>query len=902
MPLQTVALATSLDKIKLVEGFSPLGQTWLVADLQSKLELQDQLLERHRAIPETAVMRISELWQRLARRHLPDWRIVSLDFVRTLFQSHMKQRGLSFARGPRAAQTMIQLMPQMLPLLIQTPDTNLVREWLKDHTESLLRWGHWFEAANELWDELSRRQIMPASWMAGLFLDLEVDWPLDFVIDLGVQWTALERRVIAGIQTPGESLLLRPVPKWGQVFSRALQIYEEGPTQREAPQMEDYRVKRKMELRHFTTQLAEAKDLVSQVRSWLDRGLLPSQIVVAAQDPEIYWPVLFRLLQDEGIPIQKDWLGHFHDRITIQRGLSRLRLALGDLSTVHLEAQIYVSEDSVSLPFSRFERLFTHLYGAEQLSWIPTLRERFGQRVSPEQRLTRDEWVVWLAENWPADDETDLEPLMKRLAQECTSDTVLALSLWVDLFETLAGKIEIVLEPAAAEGIRFVRFQAAEWISGTHLYVLGLNEEYLSEQSVNQLSHAEVQMLQQDLGVALPMSDRAQAEFEARWILDRPYEETVLAASDRTVTGQTLTLSRLFLVQSENPKQLLREVATPGKTRADEIQGLAPAAIAKIRNWSQSRAERLEQGLKQDLGLSPGQNFGAGWARRLSASLLERAAQCPFHWAAALAFRLEDMPAQDLELDRPSAGRLMHGIFEKLTEEPRRFNWSDDELCALIDDLGRRLEIYDFGLWPKFRRRHLDLARRFLSNERQWRDQFPLARTVARELKFKMKLDQSSKTWVKVGDGPELAGRIDRVDEGPEDLVIYDYKSSGASLRQPASWVGNSHYQLALYVQAVEGGATELPAQEVKAALYYNARTMDRDKGFRLKETSAILPDPGRGALSRDQSEDLWRELNSQIVELVSGLQKGELAPNPKDSSGCVDCAWRTLCRAAHLN
>uniref|UniRef100_UPI002B41082B hypothetical protein n=1 Tax=Pseudomonas aeruginosa TaxID=287 RepID=UPI002B41082B len=86
-------------------------------------------------------------------------------------------------------------------------------------------------------------------------------------------------------------------------------------------------------------------------------------------------------------------------------------------------------------------------------------------------------------------------------------------------------------------------------------------------------------------------------------------------------------------------------------------------------------------------------------------------------------FSLRDDPAIDLDLDPLSRGQLMHQLFSRLTVEPFRAEWSDQELLATIDQCRDREEIKlaNDDFWIAIRRAYLKLAKRFLQMESQWR-------------------------------------------------------------------------------------------------------------------------------------------------------------------------------------
>ena len=254
----------------------------------------------------------------------------------------------------------------------------------------------------------------------------------------------------------------------------------------------------------------------------------------------------------------------------------------------------------------------------------------------------------------------------------------------------------------------------------------------------------------------------------------------------------------------------------------------------------------------------------------------------------------------------------MHAVFEGLTVEPMRFDYTSEELEAFVE--GARIKaridrLADERLWAPLKARHVDLARRFLAFEKEYRDQFPEAKTLQREYSIAGYLRPATGELLPY-DAPEegaltFTGRIDRIDQDKDGhLAVYDYKSSESSTKQHGAWIKNNKIQLLLYSLAIEHGLTELAPRPVLAALYYVARPLSRDTGFMVEDAEQglfkILDKRKRNRVSEEQKLNLFREAEGLVKTAVSGMAEGRYSASPRDPKNCKDCKWSPLCRTPH--
>ena len=389
----------------------------------------------------------------------------------------------------------------------------------------------------------------------------------------------------------------------------------------------------------------------------------------------------------------------------------------------------------------------------------------------------------------------------------------------------------------------------------------------------------------------------------------RSCRELLLCAPETDFNGGAQAPSWLWVMGSRQAQEG-KELSIPDETRWDEIQKASFNEIAKARSWSSAQTHLLDRGLKEDLGEMAHESFGEHLVDTLSASGIEDYLNCPFIYASKRLFGLSDRPELDLEVDPSQRGSLMHKLFEMLTVEPMRFDYTDEELSEIVEKskVETELGLADPRLWPPLKLRQIDLAKRFLAFEKEFRTRHPHARVLGRETAIEGFIDPETGELSKVAKPGALKfrGRIDRIDQDAQgNLAIYDYKSSDGSTSQFGSWIKKNKIQLLLYANAVENGLTEFPPQPVQSAMYYVVRPFARDEGFKVEDVEQGLYAAGgrkKNRMSTLQKEALFKEGHLHVKKAIDGMKAGRFEPNPRDKQLCLKCQWSALCRAPHLN
>jgi RecB family exonuclease len=261
---------------------------------------------------------------------------------------------------------------------------------------------------------------------------------------------------------------------------------------------------------------------------------------------------------------------------------------------------------------------------------------------------------------------------------------------------------------------------------------------------------------------------------------------------------------------------------------------------------------------------------------------------CPYRWFVERRLRPE---APDATLDRMAAGRVAHEALatfyqrwvrdaprvteanvetavrmagecaaEAIARAPRPFGLEQERLLADIVPAVERLVARDATFLPGF---------------------------VPAHLEWSFGLDEGDEP-VDLG-GVVVKGRADRIDIGPEGLVIIDYKRSRASSR--AEMERNGLVQLQLYAAAASQ-RLQIPV----AGGLYRSLAASEDRGFVLEGVEGDFK--ARDTLGREEVDLVIEQAVEAAREAVEGMRSGRIEPSPLQER-CVYCVAAPFCPEA---
>ncbi len=880
----------------------------MVSDLRTKFELQQKILNRDGQYLDESVLRASDLWKILLKRLDPSLRLVSDPFARSLLRTIMDENEQALGVNSSAADTVFAYIDQMAAVLFHPEGTSRLEEWFESHQESKNRWRDWYLRARFCALKLlSQHRVITADWITAYlqnFNELERVWRTSLIVDLSGEISRVEAELLQSLSRTVDVTILEPSPNWKKDFYFLLQPYED--LRAKSSHIQDLparpSVAKKIEVLRFSGMLAEIKNCVGQIREWLNEGKAASSISVIAPDIELYWPVLQAYLEEEGIPAQKDVTHKTQSLPSVTRWLATLRAKSGRLSSSDLEISFFDHQDSENLRYEEFRSLFKSLYVNEDLARNDLVHRVFHEQLDMTGFLLRDEFVAKALMYWNSDEIEIVQLVLREMLQNAIPNTKLSWKEWLSYLESIVAVKEYTLEKGHPDGVIVTKLMSAHSEKAKFRLFLGLTDEALRSRSRTQLSGQDYFDLGKDIGFYLNNPDQSDLDFELRLLAEADSEMDIFCFGATDLTGTLCSPSTFWLSFKGEHESL----TLPKETRWDELQNSDEVGH---RPWLVARKEQVEKRLLQDRGKLAPDNIQIRELPRISASAVESFLECPFVFAAQRYFKLRDLPDIELDVDHRTRGQLAHALFEKLTEEPMRFDWSQDELAQILEKIrqDKKLLFADERLWGPLKNKHIQLGLRFLNFEKKWREEFKKTKTLAREKRFEFYLNPQTEELTKepTDNCFRISGQIDRIDgDGAGDVVVVDYKSSSGGISAHASWLKNRELQLLFYMWVIEKGLCEDIQGQVIGLFYYVFRTFER-KGFRIDELAGHLyPVPKRKDKNAtfEAKEKYLADFSQLLMLTLDRIKNGECQAHPADFKTCNTCEWRRQCRAPHLN
>ena len=270
---------------------------------------------------------------------------------------------------------------------------------------------------------------------------------------------------------------------------------------------------------------------------------------------------------------------------------------------------------------------------------------------------------------------------------------------------------------------------------------------------------------------------------------------------------------------------------------------------------------------------------------KLTATGLEQYLQCPLRFLLEKVLDLAEEQPSALALEPVEFGQLMHRVFQLFYRSVRRREaegrlWA--ERAAVYERRMRRIVRHVFHSWaqahplpapPVWRRERLraqELASRFLEVELEEMSG-ERVRLTERRLR---------RSWPE--EGLLLSGTIDRVSEGPEGLLLVDYKKNRTPLAADIFGEEPVSIQMPFYLQLLRSRGLD-----VRRASYYSI------------EAAAYRWVAGGPRSMADPAtlERTVERLEARIRQAAEGIAGGVFTRPERRRGECAFCAQGEICR-----
>ena len=419
-----------------------------------------------------------------------------------------------------------------------------------------------------------------------------------------------------------------------------------------------------------------------------------------------------------------------HSIPAVARWLSQLRLRSQPLSSEDYEAGLFSRMTQPEVSYDQFRSLLSYIYSEEDLERLGKLSEKFKSDIGPSTELNRDEFITWAIQYWDLSSQAEpLQQIMSTVLLESPTHLTMNLKSWNGYAQSVASKTEIRILDADSEGLQIRKLNSVYIGHEKYMFVLGHSDNSLDESLNINISLSDVSRLSQDLGYLLARPEPGKGQMLTDWALNIPRQNSILAYSQSSFSGDALGASLTWLKLAEK-NEYGETVESGHRCRWDEIQ--------------EQDFESLEVAygdksvIQEDTGDSGHKAIKIKEVPRLSASQLEAYMDCPFKFTAGKLFGLRSEPEVDLDMDRLRKGRLLHKCFEIILERGINEPWEEPGLRNVIHE-ARFAESIQVSkkLWKLQANATLKILKSFVQFERDWRSEFPKTETVGRETPFK---------------------------------------------------------------------------------------------------------------------------------------------------------------------
>ncbi|MEQ1723103.1 MAG: hypothetical protein ABL930_07990, partial [Pseudobdellovibrio sp.] len=371
----------------LLKTYDPLKDTWIVSDLKSKQEIQNESLIKYGYYTDDAILRVSDFWRLWVRRLDPTLNVVSSDFIKSLVHNFVDAHGVALEIIDSEVSTLNKAVQEFAPILLHPASDDILEEWLTSQSEPK-KWTRWYQLAKVCLSYiLNKEKTIDSKWAAAYLQSLDLNllsWDRKIFVDLGSELSSVEMGLFKHISQKQDVVIITPEPIFKNKFPYLLNTYKEnfgyGKESNAPIESADYHLIQPQFVR-LSTQLAEIKFAVSNLRKWADQGVALDKMAIICADIEKYWPVLQFYLEEEGITYKKDVVAQLGSLGDIQNLLAAVKNFSKEVAWDSLEKSFFNKAAGTELRYEKFKSLFYQLYDEDDLARDQKIKNLFYKKI-----------------------------------------------------------------------------------------------------------------------------------------------------------------------------------------------------------------------------------------------------------------------------------------------------------------------------------------------------------------------------------------------------------------------------------------------------------------------------------------------------------------------------------------
>lgn len=911
--IKTHLLASPSERLTHFNDFDQTQQTWIVANIRSKIELQEALIQKHGYFVGDSVLRISEFWKILLAQHFPEKKIISEDLMEFLAEAWISENPWCQLKKS-SSDLLLQACHQLNDILFSNQEEDLLA-WVAENRPQDRFWERWCHICrNFIHDIAMEKNCLAARWIAGFLHnafaqrnDLDL-WKKKIHLDLGSDLHSCEAQFFSRLANFVDVLVFKP-KVFDVKFFKQLKTYDfldvvDDPnfTQNTTERPDPRHLTSTTQIIHHETALGEVQFAVAQIRQWIEQDhIAPEKILVLFANYDLYWPKFSSLCQLEGVPLDQSMKAKLFDLPVVQSWLSQCWTQYG-LFDKEQTYHFLFSQHEQKIPFSQYLQKYSLYEQESDLSTIPALQKAAVPPFTENRPLSMFhsliELLIKCSENFSSiEDQKILQKCIQTLWQHLSDFPEQNFVNYKKMILKILAHTEVILNTAQAMGVvKTGQLQSCQVHAGQKRIYLGVNQEnFLTSSKIYKSD--ETKDLAKDLNIFFEDDETSLAEFELYWQKSSHFEQTIYSYCGSDFQGDLLS-----------PHHFLTELQYFQNIIPSRFELAQKPTVYSSLGWSDLPEDKLSQmktRFECDDGLQAMNVVLGPEPLSFSATHLQNYKKCPFIYFAQKILKLKDLPEMDFDIDPLTEGVLVHALFEELVRRQQK-NWSAEELDGLLEDLKMKLNLqtFDLAVWQVAKRRYLRTARRFLDFEAIWSKENPASHIDELEKKFEITV---SHLFTEKDMPAQLMfqGTIDRIEtDKMGNILLVDYKRSTTNQASPDSWVKNNTLQLLFYGWLVKKYHL-LGDQKLLGIIHYDYQRMNRESALLHEQSVATVLAGDQGTASimnNDDFESAFEEIENEIKSLLQRLVHNDFQPKPLDVTQCLKCSWRALCRAPHLN
>ena len=928
-------------KLSFLSEFHPEKTAFICSDIKNKQFLESQLLKKHPFLSGSSVLRANEFYKAIFTSLNKRWDLRSDAFVKQLLSQFLESQ--KNTKHLIQSEVFFKWFQFCWTFFLQDSSGSLFKEWFYSSKKNLFpkEWLKLFEGFFKL---LADKNILYESGVkACLSNELSSFKACSFekevlLVDLAFSMDLCEKELFKELSRFKEVYILAPVLEWNFLFeNKGYDFYSEWEKELDKKNViylnSDFSLSKKPSVNsqipsffaiENRTQNQEIQQAVGQVSQWLQQGISPEEIVIYTPNIEDNWFILKDYLERQSIPYKKTSYTSLIEFSEIKYILSALRFYLNLFEFQDLET-FYFYKDSKK-DFTKLKQKYFEVLKRDSVQ-KPFLKER---ERDFKQLVSGFDFVEWALSFWRSDFSKTAESSFLKVLKKLLIKDQLSYQSWLELLESAILSEDIELEKESPYGVSCLSFNAFHSVQSPYVILLGLGESAFKDSCL--AGDEALSSLLNDLGFGLDLKLPQEKDKSLLWFLQSSHHKEVYLSHylydlEGNIEGRafiSMFLQEIYLQKSdrikkdeshckEKQERLKQSHIEQSRSRQNQIKHsqhtligesdskLTQAQILKalLKDKSEKQIKALEKAFFES-----GQPFFHPELKSLSVSQLKTYTDCPFKYAADKLFLIQEEQVLKQELSPLIKGKTAHELFNKILEKHPDLDLTAKQKEDLIDELIPDKEHFSFKkeqvLLLKDYLKYL--INQFLLKEKKQRTDCPSVKPLGFEASLKAFWDQKKGELSSKGDYL-FKGNIDRIDQdkSTQTYIVRDYKASLNQLTHISSWVKKDDIQLIFYAQALEKGLVEGLAPAEVSALFYSAYHEDfKAKGFIEKESELDKLIEGKQSFYMKPREELMTAIsavNKKTQKLVSQIEEGEFAPQPKDKKLCQSCSYKNLCR-----